>query len=58
MIALYGHLYHGAWSVFQTLGLSHPAWNRTRRVLASVVAVATVAGFLLVPVGVLAGWFR
>jgi succinate dehydrogenase / fumarate reductase cytochrome b subunit len=57
MIALYGHLYHGAWSVFQTLGLNHPAWNRSRRVLATVVAAATVLGFLLVPVGVLAGWF-
>jgi succinate dehydrogenase / fumarate reductase, cytochrome b subunit len=58
MIALFGHLYHGAWSVFQTLGLNHPAWNRTRRALASGLAAVTVLGFLLVPVGVLLGWFK
>ena len=31
MLALGLHLYHGVWSMLQTLGLSHPRWNRLRR---------------------------
>ena len=30
MVALGFHLYHGIWSMLQTLGLSHPRWNRLR----------------------------
>jgi succinate dehydrogenase / fumarate reductase, cytochrome b subunit len=55
MIALYGHLYHGAWSLFQTLGLNHPAWNGPRRAFATVIAVV---GFLSIPVGVMLGWLK
>ena len=31
MLALGLHMYHGFWSMLQTLGLSHPRWNRVRR---------------------------
>jgi succinate dehydrogenase / fumarate reductase cytochrome b subunit len=58
MIALYGHLYHGAWSLFQTLGLNHPAWNGPRRAFATVIAVVTVLGLLSIPVGVMLGWLK
>ena len=37
MLALGLHLYHGVWSMLQTLGLSHPRWTATRvRALAAV----------------------
>jgi succinate dehydrogenase / fumarate reductase cytochrome b subunit len=39
-LALALHLYHGLWSQFQTLGLSHPRYDRWRR----PVAVATGLG--------------
>ena len=41
--ALSLHLYHGMWSQFQTLGLSHPSWNHWRRPLAVVVALGIAA---------------
>ena len=42
-LALVLHLYHGLWSQFQTLGLSHPRYDRWRRPLAGVVALG-IAG--------------
>lgn len=50
------HLYHGAWSMFQSLGLNHKRYNETLRSAASAIALATVAGFLAVPIGVYLGW--
>ena len=50
------HLYHGAWSMFQSLGLNHRRYNETLRSAASAIALATVAGFIAVPVGVFLGW--
>jgi len=52
------HLYHGVWSALQTLGLNHARYNRYRRAVAAVVAVAVFAGFVSVPVAVLAGVLR
>jgi succinate dehydrogenase / fumarate reductase cytochrome b subunit len=50
------HLYHGAWSLFQTLGLNHRRYNETLRSAASAIAIATVAGFMAVPIGVVLGF--
>jgi succinate dehydrogenase / fumarate reductase, cytochrome b subunit len=50
------HLYHGAWSLFQSLGINHRRYNEPLRSAASAIALATVAGFIAVPVGVFAGW--
>ena len=49
------HLYHGVWSVFQTLGASHPRWNRLRRPFATAYALVVFVGFLIPPVLVFAG---
>lgn len=38
-VALGFHLYHGLWSQFQTLGLSHPTWDHWRRPLAVFAAL-------------------
>lgn len=52
------HLYHGLWSLFQTLGWNHPRYNAWRRGFAVTFAVAVAAGFVSVPVAVLAGVIR
>jgi succinate dehydrogenase / fumarate reductase cytochrome b subunit len=49
------HAYHGLWSAFQTVGANHPKYNPIRRPLALVLALVLLAGFLTVPVGVMAG---
>lgn len=49
------HLYHGAWSLFQSLGINHRRYNETLRSAATALALAVVAGFLSVPFGVLFG---
>lgn len=49
------HLYHGLWSFFQSLGWNHPAYNAWRRHFAVTFAVVVTAGFVIVPIAVLAG---
>jgi len=58
MLALGLHLYHGAWSMLQTLGASHPRWNLLRNRAAKVATVLIVAGFLSVPAAVILGLLR
>jgi succinate dehydrogenase / fumarate reductase, cytochrome b subunit len=55
MVFLGLHLYHGAWSLFQTLGLNHPRYNPLRRWLATVLAVVVAGANILMPLAVLAG---
>jgi succinate dehydrogenase cytochrome b subunit len=55
MIALGFHLYHGVWSMMQTLGLSHPRYDRLRHAFATLVAVVVVAGNVSFPLAVLTG---
>ena len=52
------HLYHGAWSLFQTLGLNHPRYNRLRENLPRALAFLVVAGNVSMPLAVLAGIIR
>jgi succinate dehydrogenase / fumarate reductase cytochrome b subunit len=55
-MALLGlHLYHGTWSMFQTLGVDTPRWNQGLRTMAKFIAVALFIGFSAVPVGIAAG---
>jgi succinate dehydrogenase / fumarate reductase cytochrome b subunit len=55
MLALGLHMYHGLWSMLQTLGLSHPRWNPWRKGIALAVAGVVVVGNISIPVAVLAG---
>jgi succinate dehydrogenase / fumarate reductase cytochrome b subunit len=55
MIPLGLHLYHGTWSLFQTLGANNPRYNRYRRPLAAAIALLVVAGNVSFPLAVLAG---
>jgi len=55
MVALGFHLYHGVWSMLQTLGLSHPRYDHLRHAFATLVAVVVVAGNVSFPLAVLSG---
>jgi succinate dehydrogenase / fumarate reductase cytochrome b subunit len=55
MVALCLHIYHGAWSMFQTFGLNNRRWDTVIRRGAGAVAVVVFLGFISVPVAVLAG---
>ena len=54
-IALGLHLFHGAWSMFQSLGLNNPRWNSWRRGFAVAFAGVVMVGNLSFPIAVLAG---
>ncbi len=50
------HVYHGAWSMLQTLGINHRRYNRGLRRGAVGLGLLVAAGYLSVPCAVLAGW--
>lgn len=54
-VALALHLYHGAWSLFQSLGLNNPRFNRARRTFATAFALVILVGNLSFPILTLAG---
>jgi len=58
MIFIGFHLSHGAWSMFQSVGFSHPRYTPLIKKVAAVVAWVLIAGFISVPVGVLTGLVR
>jgi succinate dehydrogenase / fumarate reductase cytochrome b subunit len=55
-LALGFHLFHGLWSLFQTLGLNNPRFNAWRRVFAAAFAGLVTVVNVSFPVAVLAGW--
>lgn len=58
MLMLGTHLYHGLWSLFQSLGLAHPRYNAFRRKLAAGLATFLVVGNISIPVSILMGWVQ
>ncbi len=54
-IALGFHLFHGSWSLFQSLGLNNPRWNSWRRGFAVGFAALITVGNLSFPIAVLTG---
>ncbi len=54
-IALGIHLFHGAWSLFQSVGWNNPRFNIWRRYFAVAFAVVVTGGFISVPIGVQVG---
>jgi len=49
------HLFHGVWSMFQTLGINSQRYDGFFRGVAVVVALGVPAGFATVPLAVLLG---
>ena len=54
-IALGFHLFHGGWSLFQSMGWNNPRFNSWRRNFAVGFAVIVTVGNLSFPIAVLAG---
>ena len=54
-LALGTHLFHGVWSLFQSLGWNNPRFNRWRKAIATGVAALVVIGNVSFPVAVMAG---
>lgn len=55
MLCLSLHMYHGIWSMFQSLGINHPRYNAMLRWFSIAITIAVVIAFIAVPAGVLAG---
>jgi len=53
-LAIAVHLYHGTWSMFQSLGLNNPRYNAARRVFATGLSGLIGLGNVLFPIMVLA----
>ena len=49
------HIYHGAWSMFQSLGLSNPRYNDWRRALAVALAAVILVGNCAIVIAVQTG---
>jgi succinate dehydrogenase / fumarate reductase, cytochrome b subunit len=58
MVALGFHLYHGVWSMAQTLGWRNGANNQLWRGFATVMAIVIAGGNITIPLAVLAGIVR
>jgi succinate dehydrogenase / fumarate reductase cytochrome b subunit len=58
MGALCLHLYHGIWSMLQTLGWSTARNQKQLKIVARLIAIVVFVGFSSVPVSVWAGWLR
>jgi succinate dehydrogenase / fumarate reductase, cytochrome b subunit len=56
MAAVGYHLFHGVWSLFQTLGLDNPDRNKYLRLGAMVFAIVLFVGFSAVPLAFSFGW--
>ena len=54
-VALGLHLFHGAWSMFQSLGLNNPRYNSWRRTFAIAFATVVTVGNLSFPLAVVSG---
>ncbi len=54
-IALGIHIFHGAWAMFNSLGLNNPAYNKARRSFATGFAALITIGNISIPIAVLTG---
>ena len=55
MILLCLHLYHGIWSMFQSVGISHPRYTPMLKKAAAVLSILVAVGNCSIPIAVLAG---
>jgi len=58
MCALCLHLDHGIWSALQTMGCVNTDNTKSIRTISRIIAIVIFAGFISVPISVLAGWVR
>jgi succinate dehydrogenase / fumarate reductase cytochrome b subunit len=49
------HLYHGVWSMFQSVGVNHPRYTPMLKKFAAYASVLLVIGFISIPIAVATG---
>jgi succinate dehydrogenase / fumarate reductase cytochrome b subunit len=54
VVLLCMHLYHGLWSMFQSLGISHPRYTPRLKKGAAVFAIVIAIGYLSIPIAAMA----
>jgi succinate dehydrogenase / fumarate reductase cytochrome b subunit len=57
-VALGMHLYHGIWSLTQTLGAEHPKYDAVREYVPMALTAIIVLGFISIPLSVQLGTLR
>lgn len=55
MVMLGMHLFHGGWSMFQSMGINHPKWTPVLKRGAAIFAVVVTIGYISIPLAVWAG---
>ena len=55
IIALGMHLYHGTWSMFQTLGFNNRVYDKPLRMLGAGLGAVVAIGYLSIPLAILFG---
>lgn len=55
MVLLGLHIRHGAWSMFQSLGLNHPRHTPVLQKIAAALAIIITVGYISIPVSVMLG---
>jgi len=55
MILVGMHLSHGVWSMFQSVGFSHPKYTPLIKTFAAVFSWLLIAGFVSIPIAIVAG---
>ncbi len=53
LVLLTMHLYHGMWSMFQSVGISHPRYTPLLKGLAHVLSIAIAVGYISIPIYVM-----
>lgn len=56
MLALGLHLYHGSWSMFQSLGLNNPKYDPLIRKITMLITIVIIGGFVSIPIAVMTGY--
>jgi succinate dehydrogenase / fumarate reductase cytochrome b subunit len=49
------HLYHGLWSMFQSVGLNHPRYTPWFKRFAQIASILIAIGNISIPVAVMTG---
>jgi succinate dehydrogenase / fumarate reductase cytochrome b subunit len=52
------HLYHGLWSMFQSLGISHPKYTPRIKRAAAILAIVVAIGYISIPIAAMTGLIK
>ena len=50
ILALYFHISHGFWSMFQSMGATNPKWIKRLQLISKIYSIIIAGGFMLIPI--------